>query len=129
MELIKRVILSLYFYEKKYESRRFFDAWWQFSHSLGYVAIGVSIILMNLISRVLNFQMNPYLYALPIFLVFGITWLKNDFKGSSFHNYVERCYQQIKPVPRWVLWVIAILMILCVAWSMQLSQAGRPFWG
>lgn len=121
MELIERIILSIYFYEKKYESKRFFDAWWQFSHSLGYAAIGIIIILINLICGTLGLRINPYLYALPILLEFGITWLKNDFRDSPFYSYVERSYKEVRPVSRWIIWGIAVIIILCVAWSMAFN--------
>lgn len=78
MHFFERLLLSIYFYEKKYEHQRFFDAWWQFTHSIDFVAIGILIILLNLICGMLDFRVNPYWYAAPILLIFGMSAIRKE---------------------------------------------------
>ena len=51
---IQRLILSVYYYEKMHEEKRFFDAWWQFSYTLEYFFFGLCLALVNVMIGILK---------------------------------------------------------------------------
>jgi len=119
--IIKRLILSIYHYEKKAEDRIFFDAWWQFFYTLSYTFLGFLFFATNVILGILNLKINLYIYLILTILVTVGTNYYNDFRNTPFYEFVLAEYKNIVPIPRWILWGIAIILILLLGWSMDFN--------
>lgn len=121
-QILKRLFLSIYYYEKKYEEGRFFDAWWQFTFTLLYGSICFFAIIINLICGLTNITYDPlfYLIAAGILVLFdlAIGKLCRDRYEKFFLDQIE----SITPFPRWVLYLLATFGILIFIYSFTLIQ-------
>ena len=119
--IIKRLILSIYHYEKKAEERIFFDAWWQFFYTLSYTFLGFLFFSANVVLGFFSLKINLYIYLIFTIFVTVITSYYNDFRDTLFYEFVLTEYKNIIPIPRWVLWGIAVILILLLGWSMDFN--------
>jgi len=120
--IIKRLVLSLYYYEKKHEENRFFDAWWQFYYTLSYIVLGFLFIVTNIFLGVLNLEINFFIYIGITIVLLIVNHIFNDFRNTPFQDYVLKEYENIEPIDRWLLWLISLVLILLFIWSMDLNN-------
>jgi len=119
---MKRLILSFYYYAKVKDDVHLFDAWWQFIHSLGLFCIGIVFIFLNLVLAIFRMPFNPLL----IFGIFGIVYILslifNDYRGTNFHAYVLNEYTNCKPFKNYILILFRIILFLGVVFSANLNR-------
>lgn len=117
IQFIRRFILSLYYHGKKYERRRFFDAWWQFTFLISYVLIGFFAAILNVLFGLgfLQFDHRYYYVGGALPLIFDFL-----FEKPLRRKYEQRLVDQIddlKPIPRWGLYMALALALAVLMYS------------
>jgi len=122
MGFFKRLFLSLYFYEKKYEHKRFFDAWWQLIYTLSYIFICFLALLINLVCGLTSMTFDPiyYLFAAGTVIILDF-FLGNKLRRRYEHLLVDKI-KKFKPFLRWHLYLMAGLGLMVFIYSFTFIQ-------
>lgn len=115
------IFLSLFYYHKKNEDKEFFDAWWQFIYRLEFYGILLFLTLVNFIFTILKIEINVLLFPIAGGLFLFISYLFNDYRETNFNSFITSNYDKIKPIPKWILFLIEIFIILFFAYSISVN--------
>ena len=117
---LKRVILSIYFYDLKRENRAFFDAWWQFITTLSYVSSMVVSSLIHTLLFLFDIK-HHYLFSIgPFILAFLFQVATNEYRNTQFFDFVIKSQEELQPVSRWMLycWFIVVLTLFVLSFAL-----------
>lgn len=120
MNFYKRLFLSLYFYEKKYEHKRFFDAWWQFTTTITYILVLLAMAIVNSVCGIFHISFETKYYfivAIPIMLLDFI--ISKPLKEKYEHRLLDSI-TGLTPIPRWQINMLAAfgLIVLIISFTL-----------
>ncbi len=123
MRILLRLILSIYYYEKLAEERRFFDAWWQFLFRVSYMFTGLLIMMLNILVGLQSVLFSDKYYFLIVVVITVVDLLFEKKLREKFEPRIINQLRSFRPIPKWILYtLVAFGLIALVVFFSLLCQ-------